>query len=156
MARARLEVLSYENKALKKELESSQALVESDCRWLRVSQSTAMHDVEVHVRSETTAKYAARLEVIRNYIEARDKLDQAIILLSQCRGMLAILKVLKEDGTQIPEEVLAKFEVDEAGFLGTPRRWIWTIWERMCYIQCLCIPISPEMYLPKFQMVLTT
>lgn len=38
--------------------------------------------------------------------------------MSQCQGTLASFKVLKEEGTQIPEEVLAKLEDDKAGFLS--------------------------------------
>lgn len=68
--KGRLEVLSSEKEALKKELESSQALVESERKWLRASRSAVMHDMKVGVRAVTTATYTAQLEVIRNYLEA--------------------------------------------------------------------------------------
>lgn len=76
-----------------------------------------MHDVEVRVRAETTAKYTARLEVIRNYLYAREKLDLVVLKLSQCRGTLASLRLFKEEeGIQVPDKVLETLAKDEAKF----------------------------------------
>lgn len=76
-----------------------------------------MHDVEVRVRLENTAKYAARLEIVRDYLVAREKLDPMVMKLSQCRETLDGLMLFKEEeGLEIPDKALEALEKDEAKF----------------------------------------
>lgn len=81
-----------------------------------------MRDLEVRVRTETTAKYAARLEIIKNYLGARERFDPVVMKLSQCRETLNGLRLFKEEkGVEIPHKALETLEKDEEKFFTAAR-----------------------------------
>lgn len=54
--------------------------------------------VHIKMREETTARYAARLQKIKEFIDDRNKLEEMLMMLSQIKGTRASLKILKEEG----------------------------------------------------------
>lgn len=73
--------------------------------------------VKVQVREEITAKYADHLEMIIKFLSDCEKLDEVVLMLSQCRGTLASLTLFKEQGIPILDAVLAKLAKDEVDLL---------------------------------------
>lgn len=81
--------------------------------------SQAVREVESRVRVDISAKYAAWLEVIKNYFIAREKFNQAVMELSQCRETLAGLKFFhEEERVVVHERVFKELEEKEAKFLA--------------------------------------
>lgn len=112
-----LGALEAENKSLWEKLKASWDFVLSEYARLRVSWDKLAWDVEIGVREETTAKYATRLEIIRKYLNDRENLDQTILMLSQCQGILSNLRSFKEGEWRFTDEVLKMLAEDEAKFI---------------------------------------